>query len=169
MRVTWIIDGVLAISPFPHIRLLEELYDEGIRAIVSLEYHDKSSLEKMGFEHLDAYVKDYTAPHFCQLLEINNFIDKMADIKKPVLIHCYAGGRSGTAAASYLIHKKNITAGEALREVRNRFPNAVETKSQEKALMEFEILTRKLIFLGKLKCLKRKILLRIPYIFKRLK
>jgi atypical dual specificity phosphatase len=166
MKITWIIEGVLAISPFPHTSNLKDLYYQGIRAIVSLESHDEFLLRKMGFEQFFVYVSDYAPPHFCQLIEINEFIDRMSEIGKPVLIHCYAGGRSGTAAACYLIHNKGKTANEALREIREKFPNSVETASQERALEEFEVLSKRSIIRGKFKCLKRKILLKIHYIFK---
>jgi atypical dual specificity phosphatase len=65
----------------------------------------------------------------------------MINISKPVLVHCFAAGRSGTVLASYLIHK-GMNHSDALGKVRQKLPDAVETDSQMNVLKEYHNLIR---------------------------
>ena len=47
-------------------------------------------------------------------------------------------GRTGTMLACYLVSKEGYSAEEAIAEVRRRRKNSIETKTQEKAVIEFE-------------------------------
>jgi hypothetical protein len=71
VQVNWIIDGKLGQSIYPKAIDFDYLYKEGIRAIVSLEDRpDARIIHDKGFEYLEVYVKDYTAPTIRQLDEI---------------------------------------------------------------------------------------------------
>jgi tetratricopeptide (TPR) repeat protein len=140
--VTWIIEDALAYSEYPYTEELDILYEEGVRAIVSLERrYDKAIIKEKGFEYLEVYVKDYTAPTIDQLTRINRFVDSMIDKKKPVLVHCIAGGRSGTVLTSYLI-SRGRSFNNALKEVRTKVPFAVDDFTQEEVLQLFEMKAR---------------------------
>ncbi len=64
----------------------------------------------------------------------------MININKPVLVHCVAGGRSGTVLVSYQIYN-GMTFDDSLSEVRNKIKgaNAVNCLPQEEILKKFEI------------------------------
>ena len=54
------------------------------------------------------------------------------------MIHCRAGwGRIGTILAIYLIEFYDITAREAIREVRNLRPWSIETTEQDMAVLNY--------------------------------
>jgi len=138
----WIIEDVLAYSEYPYTEELDDLYKKGIRVILSLvKRDDKVIIEKKGFEYLEVYVRDFTAPTIDQLTKINGFVDSMIEKRKPVLVHCIAGGRSGTVLVSYLI-SRGKSFNNALLEVRTKIPYAVDVFSQEEMLQLFEMKVR---------------------------
>ncbi|MCK4731327.1 MAG: dual specificity protein phosphatase family protein [Methanophagales archaeon] len=147
MKINWIIENMLAHSRYPYARdQLDDLYKKGIRAIVSLvnrRDEDKYFIKEKGFEYLEESVKDCTAPTIDQLIRINKFIDSMINIKKPVLVHCIAGGRSGTVLVSYQIHHGK-TFDDSLSEVRDKIKGAVAVNCppQEEILKKFEMYVR---------------------------
>lgn len=159
MEITWIIGNMLAQSRRPYARdQINDLYNKGIRAIVSLVKSDRNIInfikEEKGMEYLEEYVKDLDAPTIDQLIRINKFINSMINKKKPVLVHCFAAGRSGTVLVSYLIyHGKSFN--DSLSEVRDkislsaiskkRYGFAVNSRPQEERLKEFEMYVRKKI------------------------
>ena len=133
----WIEEGKLAGSSYPLLEELGKLYNEGFRTLVALEKRrDINEIEKMGFRVFTIYVEDYMAPTIEQLEEFNSIV---SESEKPILVHCYAGlGRTGTMLAGYLI-EKGMGAKEAMSFVRSKAENAIETRSQEKVLKEYEI------------------------------
>jgi protein-tyrosine phosphatase len=145
IKITWIIKNELAHSRLPYASELDFLYRRGIKAIVSLVHSpDLYKLHiKEKFEYLEVDVKDFAAPTIDQLIRINKFIDSMINKKKPVLVHCIAGGRSGTVLVSYLIyHGKSFS--DSLSEVRGKIKDvrAVESHPQEEILKKFEMYVR---------------------------
>ena len=107
IQVTWIIKDVLAHADYPYQTDFDDLHNKGIRAIVSLEkrpYSDLAIIQEKNFDYLEVPVRDFTAPTMEQLNLINTFIDKKKDEGKPVLVHCFKAGRSGTVLAGYLLH-----------------------------------------------------------------
>lgn len=140
--ITWIARNALAHSKYPRRRNLSGLYKKGIRAIVSLERRpDSQIIKEKGFEYLEVYVRDFTAPTIDQLMRIIEFIDLMITKKKPVLVHCLVGGRSGTVIAGYLIYHGK-SSHDAISEVRSKIPYAVDVPSQGEILKEFEMIVR---------------------------
>jgi protein-tyrosine phosphatase len=134
-RLNWIVADKLAGSRYPEPSDLDEIYAQGIRAIVSMEdYEYPEAITSRRMEHLNTGIPDFTAPSLAQLKRIIGFINSMTEKYKPVLVHCYAGiGRTGTVAAAYLINQGN-DAESALRHVRARIPGAVQTADQEHIL-----------------------------------
>ncbi len=144
IHVTWIIEGILAHSFYPFVGDLDEIYTKGIRAIVSMEKRsnfDLTIIQKKNFDYLEITVKDFTAPTLEQLIQINTFIDKKKEEGKPVLVHCFVAGRSGTVLASHLIHLGE-SPENAVQEIRNRitqntgipYKGIIETEDQRRIL-----------------------------------
>jgi len=134
-RINWVIPKQLAGSRYPDPNDLPEIYQQGIRAIVSLEeYENPGLIVRTGFDHLHLPIPDFTAPSIPQLKRMIGFISSMIDKYKPVLVHCYAGiGRTGTVLAAYLIHTGSDVES-ALNKIRTRIPGAVQTPDQEHIL-----------------------------------
>ncbi|WP_316966024.1 protein-tyrosine phosphatase family protein [Candidatus Methanocrinis natronophilus] len=176
MKINWIIDEVLAQSSYPFKDDLDELYENKIRAIVSLEPHlHKELIQKMGFEHLEVHIRDYTAPNLHQFIQINKFVDEMRSLDKRVLVHCFQAGRSGTICAGYLIHE-GMTYKAAIMEVRRKIPNAIETSDQEHSLREYEkvinietVVDKSMSVVRVLKWPKEKLMIGMHGIYRRLK
>ncbi len=138
-RLNWVVADKLAGSRYPEPENLDDIYSQGIRAIVSLEdYQHPEAITSRRIEHLNMGIPDFTAPTLAQLKRIIGFINAMNDKFKPVLVHCYAGlGRTGTVAAAYLINH-GMDVESALRNVRARIPGAVQTADQEHILYVYQ-------------------------------
>jgi|ERR1051325_5348682 atypical dual specificity phosphatase len=154
--IWWAIDGVLAGMPMPYVSTerrmnlggsldayedeLPVLHRAGIRAVVCLLNipSDAAVFTSAGFKFQCWPVEQGLAPTIEQAGAIVEFIDACRQEKLPVAVHCEGGlGRTGTAIATYLIHK-GMSAREAIRLVRSKEPSAIETVPQIKFLEEFE-------------------------------
>ncbi len=149
MKVNWVIENMLAHSMYPSKEQFNDFYKIGIRAIVSLvkrSDNEKILMNKLGIKYFEVGVKDFTAPTIEQLEKINTFIDSMINKKKPVLVHCIAGGRSGTVLISYLI-KHGGSFNDSILKVRELIKDidVVECQAQEEILKKFELHVRKKI------------------------
>ncbi len=138
----WIDKGVLAGSHNPSNRELSNAGKLGITTVISLldetEQLPTYSNEifrtgKLRHRH-SIPVRDYSPPSIGQLTE---FIELVLESSGAVLVHCQGGsGRTGTFGAAWLI-SKGLSAEEAIKAVREKNPNAVETAAQEECLWIF--------------------------------
>lgn len=86
-----------------------------------LEWRDMGSPDSSKIEKMLAVVKA--------------FIDRT---NRAVVFHCYAGkGRTGTAIAAYLIKYHGLTGQQAIEKVRSIRPGSVETREQERWLVNY--------------------------------
>jgi len=123
LDMNWIESEVLAASGVPiGIRHLQSLYEQGIRAIVTLTEHPLTVqheitaqlLQEMDFVYLHAPVVDQQAPDGQTVERVVQFIDRMQSEGRPVLLHCQAGsGRTGT-----MLHAYYLSKGKTLDEAR---------------------------------------------------
>jgi atypical dual specificity phosphatase len=139
---TMIVPGRLAVMNRPgmYATLRDDmlfLREEGVGAIVSLTSSplDADELKHFEMEYLHEPVIDFTPPTPGQIGGIIAFISEVHQkLNCAVLIHCGAGlGRSGTAAACYLV-QTGMGAREAIERVRELRPFSVETAEQEGAV-----------------------------------
>ena len=115
MIFDWIEDGVLAACPLPATDGdLRSLYDQGIRAIVTLterpldgqRWITAKGLDELDIRLLHMPIDDFFAPTREQAEDVIAFIDEMEAEGRPVLVHCLAGqGRTGSILHAYYLAK----------------------------------------------------------------
>jgi atypical dual specificity phosphatase len=123
LKINWIEPGVLAASGIPlGVKDLQSLYEQGIRAIVTLTEHPLTVQEEitpqvlaeMGLTCLHTPVVDQYPPDEATVQETVRFVDQMKAQGQPVLFHCHAGvGRTGT-----MLHAYYLAEGLSLEEAK---------------------------------------------------
>lgn len=144
----WVRKGIIGGSHLPSTEYELQMWKkEGVKRVLILaedweiaedwgdsEYYF-STLRDMGFEFLHEPIPDGEAPNFIQFKEIMSWLLK----DKRNLVHCVAGiGRTGTVIAGYLMLTEDLDADEAIYEVRQYQPDAVQTMEQYMFLLNLE-------------------------------
>ena len=119
----------------------EQLRAWGVTAIISLQAENCDH-----FPGIEMFLRlptvDGTPPEFDQIIMGVRFLEAAVALGKKVYVHCLAGvGRSVLVVAAYLI-RQGMTAGEALRHIRERRPMIGLNDDQLDALEEFEYFVR---------------------------
>jgi atypical dual specificity phosphatase len=120
---------------------LDQLINEGIRAIVSLTEQslDVESLSAKGMSYLHIPIPDMSPPSLHAVSAFIGFVDEELKENRPVLVHCEAGlGRTGTMLGCYLI-KTGLGPIEAINRVRLSRPGSIETSAQEATIFEYAV------------------------------
>ncbi|GFG37415.1 hypothetical protein Cfor_05161, partial [Coptotermes formosanus] len=95
--------------------------------------------------------KDYGEATLTSLLDMVKVM-AFALTEGKVAVHCHAGlGRTGVLIACYLVYSLRVRANDAIRFVRLKRPNAVQTRGQILCVQEFEqfILPHSFVFCNK--------------------
>lgn len=97
-----------------------------------------SAYAARGLRALHAPVKDQAAASVEDMREVVRFVDEGARAGERVVVHCVGGlGRSGMAAACWLV-ERGLPPDEAIAEVRRaRSPRAIETDVQAALVAEY--------------------------------
>ncbi len=152
MHIDWIEPGILAASSIPlGVEDLESLHRQGIRAIVSLTEMPLRILQPHVTDQLcrvldivrfHAPIDDREAPDPETALEVIDFIERMRQHQRPVLLHCFAGiGRTGTVLHAYYL-RRGLLMDEARERVKQGRPLcdfSNLTSAQRDFLMEFAV------------------------------
>lgn len=155
----WITDNLLAMARPNRERIREtiaEFQSHGIRSIINLQtpgehascgpkLHAESGFTYDPKDFMDANVffynfgwKDYREASMPTLLDMVKVLS-FALSEGKVAVHCHAGlGRTGVLLACYLVYFLRVRANDALRYVRLKRPNAVQTRRQIDCVKEFE-------------------------------
>ena len=125
-RWDWV-DEHVAVGALPSARLLKQLADAGISAILNLcvEYcGNERRLAALGMTQLHLPTLDYHRPCAEDIARAVDFIKEQIAAGKKTYIHCKAGrGRSVTIAVGYLMATRQISAKEAFLHVKSIRPN----------------------------------------------
>lgn len=119
---------------------IEFLRNEGVSAIVSLTEFPlpEAVLRAAGIEAVHEPTLDGYPPGREQIERIISFIEAQNAAGRAVAVHCAAGhGRTGTVLACCLV-KTGLSAAEAIANVRDLDPFAIETPAQETAILAYE-------------------------------
>jgi len=138
-NIDWIIEGELAAFSVFALADLDRLQREGIGAIVSLtEYFPAELVGASGFKTLHLPIEDMTPPDSRQIEQYVEFVDRMLARSRAVGTHCLAGlGRTGTMIGCYLV-SRGASAEDAIIRVREARPGAIQTETQERAIVQWE-------------------------------
>ena len=139
---SWVTEGKLAGSGLPVTQdEFKWIIDKGIKSIVTVREVPLPSrwIDGTDIDYLHLMVEDYGVPNMEVLDEAVNYIDNKIQSGKPVLVHCAAGkGRTGALLAAYMIKKENLTAEQAIEQIRLMRPGSVQSVTQETALSMYE-------------------------------
>ncbi|CAB3368050.1 Hypothetical predicted protein [Cloeon dipterum] len=149
-------------------QLIQQFKRLGIKSIINLQLPGEHAscgncLEESGFTYdPSAFMrndiffynfgwKDYGEASLTNLLDMVKVM-AFAVSEGKVAVHCHAGlGRTGVLIACYLVYTCRVRANDAIRYVRLKRPNAVQTRGQILCVQEFEqfVLPQCLIFCNK--------------------
>ncbi len=119
---------------------LEYLKSIGLDLLVSLTEQTlpEECIEFVGCESLHIPVQDLTPPNLDQMRKTVEAIESTIQAGGKAVVHCGAGmGRTGVMLAAYLVYK-GYSGEEAIGMIRNQRPGSIETRDQERVIMEFE-------------------------------
>ncbi|XP_069693915.1 protein tyrosine phosphatase domain-containing protein 1-like [Periplaneta americana] len=169
----WVTDDILAMAR-PSTELIKnkniigQFKSLGINSIINLQKPGEHAscgnpLESSGFTY-DPNIfmenniyfynfgwKDYGEATLSSLLDMVKVM-AFALSEGKVAVHCHAGlGRTGVLIACYLVYSLRVRANDAIRFVRLKRPNAVQTRGQILCVQEFEqfILPQSIVFCNK--------------------
>jgi atypical dual specificity phosphatase len=121
------------------------LREQGIQLLISLSETPlrRDWINEAGLFSMHVPVEDMHPPTQKQIDLCLSAIEKARTQHLGVGVHCGAGlGRTGAIIACYLV-TQDMTAREAITQVRRLRPGSVETPEQEEAILEFARRQRK--------------------------
>ncbi|HSB56703.1 MAG TPA: dual specificity protein phosphatase 23 [Nitrosopumilaceae archaeon] len=133
---SWLINGKLAGSGMPtSYPELEWVVKHGVKSIVTMTEEPLPELWIKNIKYLHVPTEDLSAPDIEKIDDTVDFIHERIRNNEPTMVHCAAGiGRTGTILACYLIKFHNLSAKEAIDNVRKERPGSIQSESQEIAI-----------------------------------
>jgi atypical dual specificity phosphatase len=137
---SWLLQDKLAGSGMPtSFEEINWVRKQGVKSIITMTERGLPDSWVEGLEYLHIPTEDLSAPDIDKIDAAVDFIHERIKNKDPVMVHCAAGiGRTGTILASYLIKYQNLTAGEAIKKIRQERPGSIQSESQEMAVTFYE-------------------------------
>ena len=132
----WLINNKLAGSGMPtSIAELEWVRKQGVKSIITMTENPLPESWIKGIDYLHVPTEDLSAPDMDKIDQTVDFIQERIKNNEPIMVHCAAGiGRTGTILACYLIKYHNLSAKNAIEQVRKERPGSIQSESQEIAV-----------------------------------
>jgi len=142
----WVIPGLLAGRRKAGLLSdLEEMWEVGLRTIVSLVRVNSAAIQAAGFQHYHVPMTGFAffdGLRFRLVREMLTVVDIVATelaAGRPTLVHCRAGkDRTGAVFAGYLIRYHGLSSDEAFRQVRQVNPRAMTMMGFDRLPMMYE-------------------------------
>lgn len=135
--VWWLISEKLAGMSRPPIEDLPQLFQAGIRGIVSV-MDESSGIEEYrqaGFQALWLPITGGKPPTVGQVKQFVNFAQPLIAREQPVVVHCTSGNRrTGTLLAAYLV-AEGETPERAIASIKQARPTAELREAQQQFLI----------------------------------
>ena len=133
---SWLINGKLAGSGMPTSSAeLEWVVKRGVKSIVTMTEEPLPESWIKNIKHLHVPTEDLSAPDMEKIDNTVDYIHERIKNNEPTMVHCAAGiGRTGTILACYLIKFHNLSAKDAIDNVRKERPGSIQSESQEIAI-----------------------------------
>jgi len=147
VKIEWIEKNIIAASGIPiGEKDLRSLFEQGIRAIISLTEHPLTIQTEIGSDvfadigltYLHTPILDQHPPKSETIWKTIQFIDQMKEQHRPTLIHCHAGvGRTGTVIHAYYL-AEGLSLEEAKAKVKKLRPSSqfLMLSDKQKAFLE---------------------------------
>ena len=137
---SWLIEKKLAGSAIPtSIDEVQWAIEQGIKSIVTVREEPLDDDWVKDVKYLHIISNDMGVPEFVDLGSAVDFIHRRITNNEPVLVHCLAGmGRTGAILACYLVKYQNMSADEAMTNVREQRPGSIQSYPQEEIIFRFE-------------------------------
>ncbi len=134
----WVIPGRMAGMPRPPVEDLPQLYEAGLRGVVSVINEPSLIIEyqKVNLMALSLPIPEDLAPTILQVQEFVKFADTIMSHKQAVAVHCTGGNhRTGTLLASYFV-AKGEEPETVIQRIRQIHPTAQLSQLQTEWLYE---------------------------------
>ena len=137
---SWMIEGKLAGSAIPtSFDEVQLVMEQGIKSIVTVREEPLDETWTKDVKYVHILSNDMGVPEFNDLVQAVDFIHKRITNNEPVLVHCLAGlGRTGAILACYLVKYQNLSADEAIQQIREERPGSIQSYPQEEIIFQFE-------------------------------
>ncbi|KAK9534038.1 hypothetical protein VZT92_009113 [Zoarces viviparus] len=115
------------------------LLDNGIKHLVCLCERKPpcyDSCPELQLHHIK--IVDFTPPSPSQIDRFLSIVEEANSKGEGVGVHCMHGhGRTGTMLACYLVKTRKMSGIDAINAIRNLRKGSIETREQEKAVVQF--------------------------------
>ena len=142
-RFGWVLKDKLAASGRPMTPTqLAWVAKNGIKSVFTIREYPLPASRfptrcHINYKHLK--VENYGAPPVDELDAAVAYIDHEIKNGKPLMVHCNGGsGRTGTLLAAYMMKKEGLTAGQAIKKVKEIRGRRIRRKKQLDTLKEYE-------------------------------